>query len=123
MIDRTLKKGDVVSVRAVVRHDTDPGENYVFVRIGGEHKPAITVDLENVIAFIEPKIDVEDVVMLSYDREQSGTVRAIWEAAGVTMLWVQTTIDRMTTWRAGDVEVVEPPEPAPVAAPVAPPEA
>lgn len=116
MINRDLKKGDVVSVRAVVKHDQN-GDEYVHLRIGGEFKPTVTVDLENIIAFIEPKIDVEDVVRRIDDPEQGGTVRAVWNAGGTTVLWVENPRKPMATWIASDVEIVEPvaavPPPAP----------
>ncbi|MDE2103568.1 MAG: hypothetical protein KGL39_40385 [Patescibacteria group bacterium] len=120
MIDRKLRMGDVISVRAVVKHNQDLADGYVHIRVGGEYKPTVTVDVENIVAFIQPKVDVEDVVRFLGEHEFSGmrgTVRAVWDAGSETLLWVETA-GAMATWRAADVEVepeVEPATPPPPA--------
>ncbi|HEY6029956.1 MAG TPA: hypothetical protein VIU44_05310 [Gaiellaceae bacterium] len=119
MIDRKLHKGDVVSVRAVVKHDQDPADGYVHVRIGGEFKPTVTVDVENIISFIQPRVEDGDKVFLSDDHEQRGTVRAVTESNGTTFLTVERAPGRIVVWCATNVEVD--PEPQVRAEPAPPP--
>lgn len=104
MIDRKLRRGDVVSLRATVNHNVDAGDEHVHVIIEGFKR--IVVEPSTIVSFLQPKVEVDDRVHLGDDKEQGGVVRGVFDYRGGVLLWVETP-NGMVTWLANHVEVEE----------------
>ncbi len=102
MMDRKLRRGDVVTVRAVVKYDNGGS---IHVALTGY--TTATIERSDVMAFLQPKVEEGDYVRLSDDRSEGGKVLAVAESGGKTFLSVERNPGDVVMWDALGVVVDE----------------
>lgn len=105
MLDRKLRRGDVITVRAKVSHEMlDLNEVYVHAVVGDRR---IMLETSDVVDFLYPAIDEGDTVRSRHDPTQVGKVLAVVESGPERYAVVECKPGDVVSWRATALDVVE----------------
>lgn len=103
-------RGDVVLVKATIKYDEGPDNNYLHLKIGISH--SAMVERENVVELMHPHFDVNDEAMFGGEQ-----VRII--ALHESMAWLLTADGSMVSAHLRNLKRI-PAEPIAIEAPPAP---